>query len=123
MPKLIYDGREGFLEDQGTFQPFGNSSEELLDISGLSPRKAKRRLKDCPKDRPLVWFIDDERANREWFRDHHRNDFSTLTFSSRAHFAAAFQRKLRCDAIVTDIFFPSKTGKQRDTILIYRSCG
>jgi hypothetical protein len=58
--------------------------------------------------RPLVWFVDDEQANRTWFVENHRLHFALLTFSSRRYVIAAIQAGTLCDAVVTDIFFPAK---------------
>ena len=59
------------------------------------------------RGRPIVWYVDDERGNREWFRDHHRKHFAVVTFSDRHFFLAALKNRIPCDAVVTDIFFPS----------------
>ena len=71
-------------------------------------RSWRRALTKRLRSRPLVWFVDDEHANRAWFVENHRSQFALLTFSSRRHVAAALQADTLCDAVVTDLFSPAK---------------
>jgi hypothetical protein len=59
-------------------------------------------------ERPLVWFVDDERANREWFVANHLEHFALVTFSGRAYALQALNAGTPCDTLVTDIFFPAR---------------
>ncbi len=86
-----------FGDDAGTL--WTARANEPLPLSGKAlPRTTLR---------PIVWFVDDERSNREWFATHHRKRFTVITFSSRRHAAVALQRGTPCDAVVTDVFFPA----------------
>lgn len=55
----------------------------------------------------MVWFVDDEKANREWFVEKHRYHFALLTFSGREYVVSALHTGTLCDAVVTDLFFPA----------------
>lgn len=55
----------------------------------------------------MVWFVDDEKANREWFVEKHQSHFALLTFSGREHVDRALHTRTLCDAVVTDLFFPA----------------
>jgi hypothetical protein len=107
MSKYHYTGRSAFGEDRGTFWPSGAAGKVPLRIWTLHPREANRKMNRLPRGHPIVWYVDDERGNREWFRDRHRKHFAVVTFSSRAFFLAALKNRIPCDAVVTDIFFPS----------------
>ena len=115
-----HTGIAAFGEDRGTYTGFATPPETDIALSSLNDRSAKRQMKALAAGYPVIWFVDDERANRQWFRAHHGNHFATVTFSSRKHFAAALRRELPCDAIVTDIFFPSRpvrTNRQADSLM------
>lgn len=116
-----------FGDDAGTLwaEPDAQSMPltELQRTYRSWPKSLRRRV----KRRPLVWFVDDERANREWFVEHHRLHFALLTFSCRRYVATALQAGTPCDAVVTDIFFPAKPpvdDRQADQLLaIYSEMG
>jgi len=99
---------------------FGNDPGTLWLDPGSEPiplpsiqgeRGWKRRLRKLLKERPIVWFVDDERGNRECFVDYHRRHFGVLTFSSGNHCIAALRSGTPCDVVVTDIFFPAQEPK------------
>ncbi len=120
MSAYNYSGLAAFGRDCGTFAGFDEDAQDCVDVTTLDDGSARREMKLRAKGYPIVWFVDDERANRQWFRDYHREDFATLTFSGRTHFRKAMARGLPCDAIVTDIFFPAKavkTAPQADGLL------
>jgi len=102
-----YTGVAAFGEDAGTLwaEPDSQATPlaELQRTYKSWPKVLKKRL----KRRPLVWFVDDEYANRSWFIQHHRLHFALLTFSSRRYVTAALQAGTPCDTVVTDIFFPA----------------
>jgi CheY-like chemotaxis protein len=107
MQQYSYDGLEAFGEDRGTFCPPSAVASETFDTDAFDDAALTREIAERADGRPVVWFVDDERANREWFRDHHRERFATVTFSSHANFRRALARGLPGDAFVTDIFFPA----------------
>ncbi|MCK4340361.1 MAG: hypothetical protein KAY37_01390 [Phycisphaerae bacterium] len=108
MPDYQYTGHEAFGDDVGTFWPAPGASFASLQLTGSDGATVKRDLKRTSSSMPIVWFVDDERANREWFRDYHREHFGVVTFSSRQHFRRSLNRGFPCDAIVTDVFFPAE---------------
>ncbi len=108
MSKYLYTGLDAFGEDAGTYSPPRSGTAQSTHLPGIGWKAAANLLKKSTKNLPVIWFVDDERGNREWFRDYHRDHFGVVTFSSRSHFLVALGSKLKCDAIVTDIFFPSK---------------
>ena len=72
------------------------------------------------KGLPIVWIVDDEQANRDWFVENHRLHFALIIFSSRAHLVMAFQKGVPCDVVVTDVFFPAsppKTSEEEQKLL------
>lgn len=97
-----------FGEEEGTL--WVESGSRPLPLSEIQkPSKSwLRALRRRLQKRPLVWYVDDECANRDWFVESHRLHFALLTFSSRKHVVAALQAGTLCDAVVTDIFFPAK---------------
>ena len=97
-----YRGLQAFGDDEGTLAV----ADHLLDLAAVGGRSGRRRMRRLAGRLPVVWMIDDERANREWFRDAHRDRLAVATFSRRGFFKAALDAGLACDAIVTDIFFP-----------------
>jgi len=103
-----YNGLAAFGEDQGTlwFDPAAKPLPlpELQRTQRWWRRSLRRRL----DKRPLIWFVDDEQANREWFVEYHRPHLAVLTFSHRRHVIAALQAGAPCDAVVTDLFFPAR---------------
>ena len=107
MKQYLYDGLEAFGEDRGTFCPPSPSTSKTFDTDAVADAALAREVAQGADGHPVVWFVDDERANREWFRDHHRENFATVTFSSHANFRRALARGLPGDAFVTDIFFPA----------------
>jgi len=107
MTQYEYTGSEAFGEDTGTVWPPTGSTAQPLVLSSVPVKQAGRLVKRFAGSSPVVWFIDDERRNREWFRDHHRDHFTVITFSSRSFFEAALRAGFACSAVVTDIFFPS----------------
>lgn len=107
MKKYSYSGIDAFGEDNGTFTHPRIEGKETIKVAALTDPDAARILKKLAKGMPIVWYVDDERANREWFHDYHVNDFAIITFSSREYFSQAMKKSLPCDAIVTDIFFPA----------------
>ncbi|NOR66213.1 MAG: hypothetical protein GQ528_02525 [Woeseiaceae bacterium] len=107
MKQYLYDGLEAFGEDRGTFCPPSASTSKTVDTDTVADAALAREVAQGADGRPVVWFVDDERANREWFRDHHRENFATVTFSSHANFRRALARGLPGNAFVTDIFFPA----------------
>lgn len=108
MARLKYTGREAFGDDGGTLASVGGDARSTIDLADMADGAARSAIRAASQDMPVVWFVDDERANREWFRKHHREHFATVTFSDRRRFRKALARRLRCDAIVTDIFFPAQ---------------
>ncbi|MCH7756442.1 hypothetical protein IH970_15150 [candidate division KSB1 bacterium] len=109
MEKYEHEGVSAFGNDRGTFWRIFWEPAQNLDLPSLDPKRDRRRLLNAARNRPIIWFVDDELGNREWFRDFHKEDFSVVTFSSRAHFKKALADGFPCDAIVTDIFFPAET--------------
>ncbi len=111
---MRYAGLAAFGDDAGTL--WTTRANEPLPLS----REVSRRA----ASRPIVWFVDDERSNREWFAAYHRKRFPVITFSSRRHVMAALRRGTPCDAVVTDIFFPAsppRSDSQADKLLrIYK---
>ena len=106
-----YKGLEAFGDDPGTFYPPMAKDAQPLNLSTLDDNLAKENIKQLSNQLPIIWYVDDERGNREWFRDYHREDFAIVTFSSRHYFSRALAKSIPCDAIVTDIFFPAKPVK------------
>lgn len=64
-----------------------------LQLTGGNVTTAREEMKAVRESAPIIWFVDDERASREWFRDHHKEHFGVVTFSSRAHFLKALKRR------------------------------
>ena len=95
-----------FGKDEGTLHLENSNAVGITDL--LRQRRWKVPLRKQLNKRPLVWFVDDESANREWFVRVHRTWFGVLTLSDLASCNRAFDRGIPCDALVTDIFFPSK---------------
>jgi hypothetical protein len=111
---MMPDGHTGlaaFGEDAGTL--WVESDSEPLPLSELqrTDKSWRKTLKKRLRKRPLVWFVDDEFANRAWFIQNHRAHFALLTLSSRKRVTAALNASMICDAVVTDIFFPAKPPK------------
>lgn len=102
-----YNGLAAFGEDEGTLWVEPGSKPLPLSEIQKTTKSWQRALRKRLKKRPLVWFVDDERANRDWFVENHGLHFALLTFSSRKHAVAALQAGALCDAVVTDIFFPA----------------
>jgi hypothetical protein len=100
-------GLTAFAEDAGTLYVDPDSLPMPLAELQRIHRSWRRTLKKRLGHRPLVWFVDDEKANREWFVAKHHAHFAVLTFSSRSHFTKALHSNVLCDAVVTDLFFPS----------------
>lgn len=103
----VSKGLDAFGEDAGTLWAEPDSLPMPLTELQKTRRHWQRALTKRLAGRPLVWFVDDERANREWFVERHRPHFALITFSSRRHTSAALQAKTPCDAVVTDLFFPA----------------
>lgn len=103
---------------------FGDDAGTLWSARATEPLPLSREVLRRAVLRPIVWFADDERANREWFATHHRRRFTLITFSSRRYVRAALRRRVPCDAVVTDIFFPAsppRSDSQANKLLrIYR---
>jgi len=108
MAEYDYSGQAAFGEDRGTFWPQFRGAGQSLDSGSLARQAGAGRMAELANSQPVVWFVDDELGNREWFRDKHRDDFPLVTFSSRAHFKRALLDGFPCDAVVTDIFFPAE---------------
>jgi hypothetical protein len=106
-------GLSAFGEDMGTL--WTNSGPDSGQISLAVLWKRPDWLKEIKslvgEDRRLVWFVDDERANRNWFVENHRLHFALLTFSCRKAVAEALRMGMPCDAVVTDVFFPADMPK------------
>jgi hypothetical protein len=100
-------GVAAFLEDAGTLWAEPDSQPMPLAELQRTDKSWRKALKKRLRTRPLVWFVDDEYANRAWFVENHRLHFALLTFSSRRHLVAALQADVPCDTVVTDIFFPA----------------
>lgn len=100
-------GLDAFGDDMGTLW-FDSDSPglSLIELQKTDKSWLKVVRKRVGK-RPLVWFVDDERANRTWFVENHRSHFALLTLSSRRFVVAALDAATPCDAVVTDIFFPA----------------
>jgi hypothetical protein len=103
-----YNGLAAFGEDEGTLWMEPGSQPLPLGELQKTNKSWLKALKKRLRKRPLIWFVDDECANRNWFVENHRLHFALLTLSSRQHVAAALQAGTFCDAVVTDIFFPAK---------------
>lgn len=103
----LFKGMEAFGKDTGTLWAEPDSLPMPLAELQKSHRRWQRKLIKRLAGRPLVWFVDDERANREWFVERHRPHFALITFSSRQHARVALHAKTPCDAVVTDLFFPA----------------
>src|SRR5206468_12687158 len=71
-------------------------------LSGFRPGQRGKHA----GDRPILFLVDDESRNREWFARAHRESFCVVSFSGRSHFKAALDKKFPVDAVVTDLFFP-----------------
>lgn len=109
MPDYQYTGQEAFGNDPGTFWLASEANSGSMLLTGSDVTTVKKEMKHVRSSKPIVWFVDDERASREWFRDYHGLHFGVVTFSGRKYFLTALNRGFVCDAIVTDIFFPAKT--------------
>ncbi|MCL5005946.1 MAG: hypothetical protein M1404_05380 [Acidobacteria bacterium] len=103
-----HTGLAAFDEDAGTLRVDPDSQPMPLVELQKTHRSWRKTLKKRLGNRPLVWFVDDEHANRAWFVENHQNHFALLTFSNRRHVAAALTAGTLCDAVVTDVFFPAK---------------
>lgn len=101
-----YTGTQAFGDDTGTLWPTSTAGCEPLSVHPESLEERPGRVREAAGIRPIIWFVDDERGNREWFRDHHRDHFAVITFSARRHVVWALQHDIPCDAVVSDIFFP-----------------
>jgi len=104
---IIYAPLSAFDDDPGTL--WADEPSQPIPLSEFQQlrRSWRRSLLKRVGKRPLIWFVDDERANREWFAARHRRHFSVITFSSRRHVRTALDARTPCDAVVTDIFFPA----------------
>src|SRR5262245_2195473 len=112
-------GKPAFGEDLGTLHA-GPNSQPMPLTELLKTTNWQKELKKRIGRRPLVWFVDDEEANRRWFVDNHRFHFALLTFSGRSHVHTALDTEVLCDAVVTDIFFPAdiiRDDAQADQLL------
>jgi SAM-dependent methyltransferase len=114
-------GVEAFGKDEGTV----HLGTDTLRVADLWERRGwQRQLRNRLRGRPLVWFVDDELANREWFVRAHRSWAAVLTMSDPSGCDRAFDRGTPCDAVVTDIFFPSAypatDSEANDLLGIYR---
>lgn len=59
-----------FGVDKGTMVTTNDdSTNSLIDISSLTTRQVKKLIRNSAGDQPVVWFVDDQRASREWFRN------------------------------------------------------
>ena len=113
MGKFKYTGTEAFEEDKGTMWP-SNSTQTPFKIDSASFKDARTIVRESASQKPIVWYVDDEKANREWFVMQHRQYFCVLTFSSKKYFISAFNNKIPCHTVVTDIFFPAKEVSTED---------
>ena len=113
MVKFKFTGTEAFEEDMGTMWP-SDSTGTPFRINSTSPGNARKTVRKSASRKPIVWFVDDEKANREWFVARHRQYFCILTFSSKEYFNNALDNKIPCHAVVTDIFFPAKNVSTED---------
>lgn len=101
------EGLAAFGEDQGSLWVDPDSQPMPLIELQRTHRSWRRALRKRIGRRPLVWFVDDEKANRKWFVENHRSHFALLTFSGREHVVRALHTGTLCDAVVTDLFFPA----------------
>ena len=108
MTKYRYEGVHAFQEDTGTLWSGSADPGEPVQITAIATHEARQRVREMAARKPVVWFVDDERGNREWFRDYHRRHFAVITFSTQPYAAKGLETDIPCDAVVTDIFFPAK---------------
>jgi CheY-like chemotaxis protein len=100
-----------FGDDAGTIHHAGGTTA----LTTLWPDRGwRRRLRSLVHGRALVWFVDDERRNREWFARWHGDHFAVVTFSCLSHCKDALDRGTPCDVVVTDIFFPARQVDSND---------
>lgn len=106
MQNYNYKGRGAFQEDKGTLW-FPN--KRGVPINKYTTTKINSLIRFKRGNKLIVWFVDDEKRNRKWFVDYHcETHFIIITFSSIKSFSEAMNRKIYCDVVVTDIFFPVK---------------
>jgi hypothetical protein len=106
-----HTGLSAFGEDAGTLWVESDSRPLPLSELQSTEKSWQKGLRKRLGKRPLVWFIDDEYANRAWFVENHRSHFALLTFSNRRYVVAALRVETLCDAVVTDIFFPAESPR------------
>jgi len=112
--KFRYVGLDAFGEDTGSVWSSTVTSLEPFNVRSADPHSCRKLVRRLARGKPVIWFIDDEKVNRDWFRDYHRGHFVIITFSKREYFEAALDAGLRCDAVVTDIFFPAEYPRDTD---------
>lgn len=98
-----------FGEDKGTMWLTDGPAYVSRQTTGrFDAWRWEKHLRRVCQRRPLVWFVDDELANRKWFVENPRNSgFAVVTFSNRDFVHEALSQQIPCDALVTDIFFPA----------------
>lgn len=97
-----------FEQDSGTRWLPGDNRHQTIEDYKRAGRNWRRTLVSEAGGRPFVWFVDDEKRNRDCFVYNHRLHFALITFGSREAVRQALDDKVPCDAVVTDIFFPAQ---------------
>lgn len=101
-----YEGLKAFGTDEGTLWIGSSSSTSPVPLRSLVDSRSLSHFRKAARGKPIVWYVDDERGNREWFRDHHVDHFAVVTFSARRSAQWALMQEVPCDAVVADMFFP-----------------
>jgi hypothetical protein len=111
-----------FGDDPGTLWPTKGDGVRISNVA-TSPPSVHRELRKRVNHLPIVWIVDDEKANRNWFVSNHREHYALITFSARTHVVQALGTNVPCDLVVTDVFFAAKTPttevEERELLRVY----
>ena len=77
-----YTGLAALGADRGTLWLPDQQGGGGQPVYGGAPRPLRRLVRRLSGGRRVIWFVDDERGNREWFRDYHKVHFSGVTTRS-----------------------------------------
>lgn len=97
-----------FGADRGTLWSVLDEQVQVAP-AGKSQSQLRKDLRNRANKLAIVWFVDDEKANRQWFVKMHRQHFAVVTFSSRDFVSQALNLGVPCDIVVTDVFFAANT--------------